>query len=235
MAESYLTKDGLLYVWQKLKTLFASKDEAMTSAEKTKLSGIATGAEVNQNAFGNVKVGNAAIAADAKTDTLTLASGTGIALTADTTNDKVTIEVSGLTGDNVIYEDNVTINDIIDDLAPLMSPDFTGNPTAPTQAAGNNSTRIATTAFVNTAITNAIAGVQGIQYSVVASLPATGAVGTIYLVSNSGSGQNVYDEYIWVNSTFEKIGTTDVDLSGYLQTTDVIAITNAEIDTILAS
>ena len=32
--------------------------------------------------------------------------------------------------------------------APLISPAFTGNPTAPTQAAGNNSTRLATTEFV---------------------------------------------------------------------------------------
>ena len=34
-------------------------------------------------------------------------------------------------------------------LAPLASPAFTGNPTAPTQATGNNSTRLATTAYVN--------------------------------------------------------------------------------------
>ena len=39
--------------------------------------------------------------------------------------------------------------------APLASPAFTGNPTAPTQSAGNNSTRLATTAFVTTAIGNA--------------------------------------------------------------------------------
>lgn len=32
--------------------------------------------------------------------------------------------------------------------APLASPALTGNPTAPTQAPGNDSTRIATTAFV---------------------------------------------------------------------------------------
>lgn len=32
--------------------------------------------------------------------------------------------------------------------APLASPAFTGNPTAPTQAGGNSSTRLATTAFV---------------------------------------------------------------------------------------
>ena len=44
----------------------------MTAADKTKLNGIATGAEVNQNAFGNVKVGSTTVAADAKTDTLEL-------------------------------------------------------------------------------------------------------------------------------------------------------------------
>lgn len=62
-----------------------------TTEEKTKLSGIETGAEVNQNAFGNVKVGSTTIAADGKTDTLELAAGTGITLTPDATNDKVTI------------------------------------------------------------------------------------------------------------------------------------------------
>lgn len=38
------------------------------------------------------------------------------------------------------------------ELAKLASPAFTGNPTAPTQTAGNNTTRIATTAFVTTAV-----------------------------------------------------------------------------------
>ena len=44
---------------------------------------------------------------------------------------------------------------------------------------------------------------------------------TIYLVSNSGSGTNVYDEYIHVNNNWELIGTTEVDLTNYVQTTDV--------------
>lgn len=41
--------------------------------------------------------------------------------------------------------------------ATLESPALTGNPTAPTQAAGNNTTRLATTAFVATAIADLIA------------------------------------------------------------------------------
>lgn len=37
-------------------------------------------------------------------------------------------------------------------LAPLASPAFTGTPTAPTAAVGTNTTQIATTAFVKTAV-----------------------------------------------------------------------------------
>jgi hypothetical protein len=44
--------------------------------------------------------------------------------------------------------------------APLASPALTGNPTAPTQAAADNSTRLASTAYVTTGISNAIAAVN---------------------------------------------------------------------------
>lgn len=53
--------------------------------------GVEDGAEVNQNAFSNVKVGSTTIAADTKTDTLEIAGGTNITVTPDATNDKVTI------------------------------------------------------------------------------------------------------------------------------------------------
>ena len=68
--------------------------EDYTTAEKTKLAGIAAGAEVNQNAFSNVKVGSTTVAADSKADTLELASSSAITLTPDAANDKVTIGVS---------------------------------------------------------------------------------------------------------------------------------------------
>lgn len=92
-----------------------------------------------------------------------------------------------------------------------------------------------TSADVQSAITSAISGITGITFEVVTTLPSTGSAGTIYLVPNSGTGQNIYDEYIWVNNAFEKIGSTAVDLSGYVQFTDLVAITNAEIDTIVAN
>ena len=72
----------------------------LTSAERTKLTGIATGAEVNQNAFSNVAVsGQTTVAADAKTDTLTLVAGTGVTLTTDAGADSITITNSA-TGAN---------------------------------------------------------------------------------------------------------------------------------------
>jgi hypothetical protein len=39
-----------------------------------------------------------------------------------------------------------------DEYAPLDSPAFTGEPTAPTPAASDNSTKLSTTAFVKTAL-----------------------------------------------------------------------------------
>lgn len=45
--------------------------------------------------------------------------------------------------------------------APLASPTFTGSVNLPTQTAGNNTTLGATTAFVATAITNAMATIDG--------------------------------------------------------------------------
>lgn len=57
---------------------------------------------------------------------------------------------------------NATI--ALDELAPLASPAFTGTPTAPTATAGDNTTQIATTAFVTDAINTAIVEVENGTY-----------------------------------------------------------------------
>ena len=62
------------------------------------------------------------------------------------------------------YERNANTNALTDALltmlqgaTPLANPTFTGNPRAPTQTAGNNSTSLATTAFVQAAIAALVA------------------------------------------------------------------------------
>lgn len=79
---------------------YVHTDNNFTTTLKNKLDGIASGAEVNQNAFSNVKVGSTTIAADGKTDTLELAAGSNITLTPDATNDKVTIAATQPTVNN---------------------------------------------------------------------------------------------------------------------------------------
>lgn len=79
----------------------------------------------------------------------------------------------------------------------------------------------ATKGYVDTSITTAISGIVGVEFEVVQTLPATGDAGTIYLVPNQGTTPNIYDEYIYVNNAFEKIGTTEIDLSNYVTTTDL--------------
>lgn len=50
------------------------------------------------------------------------------------------------------------------DKAPLASPAFTGTPTAPTPSASDNSTKLATTAFVQSAVSGAITDAIGGSY-----------------------------------------------------------------------
>lgn len=68
-----------------------------TTAEKEKLANISAGAEVNQNAFGKVKIDTTTITANSKTDTLTFVAGDNITLTPDATNDGITITAQDTT------------------------------------------------------------------------------------------------------------------------------------------
>ena len=71
---------------------------------------------------------------------------------------------------------------------------------------------------VTTAINAAIAGISGIEFEIVQTLPQTGDPGTIYLVpaGQSATG-DIYEEWIYLNSAWEKLGTTAVDLTGYTE------------------
>ena len=100
-------------------------------------------------------------------------------------------------------------------------------------ALANGSDPYQTESEVQQLIDDELAGITGIEFEIVATLPATGTKGVIYLVGATSP----YDEYIWVEPTggtayFEQIGSTSIDLSGYVQASEMHALTNAEIDTI---
>ncbi len=70
-------------------------------------------------------------------------------------------------------------------------------------------------------IAQAVSGIKQFEAQVVESLPPTGAAGILYMVPNSGSGQNVYDEYLWINGKYETLGKREIDLSAYAKKSEI--------------
>lgn len=248
----YLDYDGLVYYHSKVKTALNNKVDKVsgkglstndfTNALKNKLDGIATGAQVN--VIEGVNVNGSAVTPTNKIVNLTIPTKL-----TDLTNDGHFV-----TDANYVHTDNnftTTLKNKLNGIAAgaevnvqsdwavtnNSSDAFIKN--KPTKVSDfTNDSGFQNATQVQDAINAALADITGIEFQIVQTLPATGEKGVIYLVPNSGSAPNIYDEYIWVTngstSSFEKIGTTDVDLSGYVKYTDLVAITNSEIDTIVA-
>ena len=79
------------------KAATTSANGFMSSTDKSKLDGIAAGAQVNQKAFSQFTVGTTDIKADTTTDALTFVAGENVTLTPDATNDKITIAAKDTT------------------------------------------------------------------------------------------------------------------------------------------
>lgn len=104
-----------------------------------------------------------------------------------------------------------------------------------------------TETYSKTEVDTLIAGVSGLHFEVVQQLPTSDIdMNTIYLVLKQDSGQqDVYDEFICLDNTttpatWEKIGTTEIDLSDYVTDTELTTIlndyvTSSGLSTILAN
>lgn len=80
-----------------LDTATSTTNGLMSSADKSKLDGVAAGAEVNQNAYSKITVGATEIAATSKTDNITVVAGNNVTLTPDASNKKYTISAKDTT------------------------------------------------------------------------------------------------------------------------------------------
>lgn len=127
-SNNFLDLTGLTTFFNKLKNVFATADQgvkAEAAYTHATSSHAPANAEVNQNAFSNVKVGSTTVAADSKTDTLEIAAGSNITIAPDATNDKITIAATNTTygaagsslglvqsgGDVTISNGVITVND----------------------------------------------------------------------------------------------------------------------------
>lgn len=230
----YLDENGLLYYNQKLNTKFEGKvdkdgnkvlsDVNFTSAYETKLKGLEnyTLPTASAETLGGIKVGAGLTISEQGTLSAT-GGGTADSVAWENVQDKpTTIAGYGIT-DASISGQKVTLGS-----NSVTVP--TNNNNQLTNGAGYQ-----TASQVQSAIADAVGDITGFDFQIVDELPGTGENGVIYLISNSGTGQNIYDEYIWTGTGYEKIGTTDVDLSNYWSKTDLVAIQNSEIDTIVGA
>ena len=80
-------------------------------------------------------------------------------------------------------------------------------------------------------IQSMINSASSLKKEVVISLPTKGKDDVIYLIKDpKGKDNNNYLEYLWINGSFELIGSTQVDLTGYAKTTDVDNKLSSKVD-----
>lgn len=84
-------------------------------------------------------------------------------------------------------------------------------------------TNVYTKTETDSAIATAIAAVDHLSREIVQILPENASEKVIYMVRREdGTGQDVYNEYMYINGAWEIIGDTSVDLTGYAKTEDIL-------------
>lgn len=274
----YLDENGLLYYDGKVKNRLNNKVDKVegktlstndyTTEEKTKLSNIEEGAQVNvietiningteasisgKKASINIEAGkidvikvngvaqeikDKAVDIDVPTKTSELENNSNFVVDANyvhTDNNYTTTEKNKLkdiaANAQVNVIETIKVNNAIQTITN-KSVDITvptNNNQLVNGAGYQNASEVQ--GLINTALEN----ITTFDFQVVNVLPTNGVKGVIYLVPNSGKSPNVYDEYIWlgVDKKYEKIGTTDINLNNYWSKTELVSITNEEIDNI---
>ena len=89
-----------------------------------------------------------------------------------------------------------------------------------------------TNTYTKTEIDNLISAISTLDIEVVQTLPTQDiSTTTIYLVPKTPSTNDAYDEYIYVNNSWEHIGSTEVDLSNYYTKTQTDGLLNNKANT----
>lgn len=154
--KKYLDYDGLLYFWSKIKARFdgaiksITGDGSSTTITYTKVDGTTGTFITKDTTYSEATTSDAGLMSAADKTKLN-----GIATGAN----KTTVD-SSLSSTSTNPVQNKVINTALAAKAPLASPALTGTPTAPTAAAGTNTTQIATTAFVKSAVDTSASGLK---------------------------------------------------------------------------
>ena len=245
--DEYQNKTGLTYFWGRIKTIFASKTELTngladkvdketgkglstedyTTSEKQKLTGIETGAEVND--IDSISINNTSVLPDAnKNVNITVPTAT-----SDLTNDSN-------------FQNATQVSDAIDAaIAGIegITFDFNYDTVSELPVTGESGTIYFIPdqgCFQETSDTSFLDGKKYFEYDstsqsyIRTSDTVMDPNKTYYELK---AGYNTYEEYVWASAknSYEKFGSATIDTSTLWSKSELTAITTAEIDTILAS
>lgn len=242
MADNFLSNTGLTYYHNRINTVFATKTEVSSLSNRVDEI-VAEGGE--PNVIEIVKVNGTALAINDKavdvsvpTTTSQLTNngdGTSNFATESYVNtnggkiDKIKVNTVEQTIDSTDKSVNITI--------PTNTGDLTNNSGFITNAVENlTNYYLKTETYTQSEVDNLIGAITTLNIEVVNALPSSNiSTTTIYLVpKTTAQTNNAYDEYVYSNNNWEKIGDTEIDLSGYWSTSDLTAITTAQIDALFA-
>lgn len=251
-----LDENGLAHLWQRIKLLVtnnvSSKVDKVdgkglstndyTNAEKTKLAGIAEGAQKNVQPDWSLTSGDGAIknkpTIPTKVSQLTNDSSYATTSGVDTaiTNKLNTLDVTSEDVPPTVDEGEYFISSLSQEngLVKAKKAQFATQFTVNLEAAQSQGD-VVTLAQLSQSINNAVGKITSFEYKVVSELPpeSDGVKGTIYLLRHGGNDNtNSFDEYILVDAYtgadgilysahYEKIGTTDIDLTSYAKKAEI--------------
>lgn len=192
----FLNYDGVSTLWGKMKTWVNNA--------------ISTKANIASPTFTGTP---AAPTAAAGTNTTQIATTAFVKTAVD--NAAITID-SALSSSSTNPVQNKVINTALGNKANLASPTFTGTPKAPTASASTNTTQIATTAFVQSAIAAKIAA----AYKAKGSLAPSGITSSLLVAANEGNVYNITGDFTTTADFVEGAGVT------YQAGTNIVVINN---------
>ncbi len=111
-----------------------------------------------------------------------------------------------------------TFMEYVEPAIPTKTSDLTNNSGFITKAVNDlTNYYLKSETYTKEEVQSLISAINSVTLQKVDSLPEPGGSNVIYLVPKSGSGNDIYDEYIFIDGKPEHIGSTQVDLSNYVQ------------------
>ena len=111
-----------------------------------------------------------------------------------------------------------TFMEYVEPAIPTKTSDLTNNSGFITKAVNDlTNYYLKSETYTKEEVQSLISAINSVTLQKVESLPEMEESNVIYLVPKSGSGNDIYDEYIFIDGKPEHIGSTQVDLSNYVQ------------------